>query len=144
MESELGITNDLVCAIEKMYRFDTGKGRRLRMIPQQEVFRIMRKYYLGVHCLPCLSKEPGQRFCCLAHKSYFSALQRLLTWSWASRRAFANATTCAICGELINRFSLKDGLSVDHRVPLARGGLEFDRTNMQPAHFSCNSRKGAK
>lgn len=47
---------------------------------------------------------------------------------------------CGICGEEIAE---GDELHIDHIKPLARGGSnDFD--NLQPAHGSCNRRKGAR
>jgi 5-methylcytosine-specific restriction endonuclease McrA len=34
--------------------------------------------------------------------------------------------------------------SVDHVVPLDRGGAELDLDNGRPAHYGCNSAKGNK
>lgn len=51
---------------------------------------------------------------------------------------------CGICGMQIDRsltYPHPYALSVDHIVPLARGGTD-DNENLQPAHLICNSRKG--
>jgi hypothetical protein len=54
--------------------------------------------------------------------------------------ALYRTTVCYLCGEDINP---GDSTSLDHIVPLARGGPHiFD--NLALTHFSCNSRKGAK
>jgi 5-methylcytosine-specific restriction endonuclease McrA len=46
---------------------------------------------------------------------------------------------CAICGEFVQY----DDLSIDHMVPISRGGRD-DKKNLQVAHRRCNSRKGAR
>lgn len=46
---------------------------------------------------------------------------------------------CGICQEPVS----PDNFNVDHIIPLARGG-EHSYANTQPAHPSCNFRKGAK
>lgn len=46
---------------------------------------------------------------------------------------------CALCGEPVN---LAD-VSVDHIVPLSRGG-EHSHANTQATHLVCNVRKGAR
>lgn len=47
-----------------------------------------------------------------------------------------------ICGICLNSVSLEE-FTIDHIVPLSKGGSHVFE-NMQPAHLSCNSRKGAK
>jgi len=54
---------------------------------------------------------------------------------------------CGICGEHVD-ITLRRGddpvrcASVDHIIPLARGGTD-DPTNLQLAHLGCNQRKAA-
>jgi 5-methylcytosine-specific restriction endonuclease McrA len=53
---------------------------------------------------------------------------------------------CALCGDPINRdLKWPDQMSksVDHIIPLARGGLH-ELSNLQWAHVGCNRRKGDK
>lgn len=58
---------------------------------------------------------------------------------------FASQTTCAICGKPVN-FSLRYPnpmcATVDHIIPIAKGGHPSDLDNMQLAHFRCNLLKG--
>ena len=52
---------------------------------------------------------------------------------------------CGICGKKINKrlkYPNPMSVSLDHIIPLALGGTH-ERRNVQPAHLSCNSRKGA-
>lgn len=76
-----------------------------------------------------------------------------------SGRAWVNATTpyrlacaqadapCALCGDPID-YTLKGNqpaaFTVDHKHPLWAGGHPTNPTNWQPAHRSCNSRRGAQ
>ncbi len=46
---------------------------------------------------------------------------------------------CGICGEDVDPFAYE----VDHIVPIARGG-DHSYANTQPAHGTCNRRKGAR
>lgn len=63
------------------------------------------------------------------------------------RQAWASAgLPCALCGEPINyalRHPHKRSLTVDHRHPIWAGGNPLDPTNWRPAHFACNSSRGA-
>ena len=58
---------------------------------------------------------------------------------------FATQEYCALCGKPVD-FSLKfpDPMSptVDHIVPIAKGGHPSALENLQLAHLSCNRRKG--
>jgi 5-methylcytosine-specific restriction endonuclease McrA len=53
--------------------------------------------------------------------------------------------TCWICGQLIDLsldYNHKSALTLDHVIPLARGGTD-DLDNLRPAHRACNSKRGA-
>lgn len=64
-----------------------------------------------------------------------------------TRRAWAmSQRPCALCGDAIDyrlRYPDKLALTVDHITPLWAGGAAYDPTNWQPAHQTCNSRRGA-
>jgi 5-methylcytosine-specific restriction endonuclease McrA len=54
---------------------------------------------------------------------------------------------CHLCGGMINMgLHHNDPMAwtIDHRVPLAKGGAPEDLNNAAPAHRRCNSMKGAK
>lgn len=54
--------------------------------------------------------------------------------------------TCQLCGELCDRDAQvpdRRAPTVDHVIPLARGGLH-SYANVQTAHLSCNASKGAR
>lgn len=58
----------------------------------------------------------------------------------------AHGTRCWICRERIDmaaKAPAPSSFSVDHVVPLALGGWH-DLTNLRPAHFRCNSLRGAE
>jgi 5-methylcytosine-specific restriction endonuclease McrA len=53
---------------------------------------------------------------------------------------------CALCGDAVPMDAKVPGLlapTIDHIVPVSRGG-DDTRANVQLAHFSCNSAKGAR
>ncbi|MGW9437948.1 HNH endonuclease [Streptomyces sp. NPDC055607] len=57
----------------------------------------------------------------------------------------AKGLPCWICGHEINpRLDSRHRLSftLDHLVPLSRGGNLLDPANARPAHRACNSSKG--
>lgn len=54
---------------------------------------------------------------------------------------------CAICGQPIDktlRFPHPMSATVDHIIPIAKGGHPSDPSNLQPAHLICNQRKATK
>ena len=56
-------------------------------------------------------------------------------------RTYGNS--CAVCSETIDltlQRTSKMGLTVDHWIPLSKGGLD-DMSNLRPAHWICNRRK---
>lgn len=62
-------------------------------------------------------------------------------WRQLRARILAASTVCHICGQ-------PGADAVDHRVPISRGGAQYDPANLAPAHHDvpphCNRRKGAK
>ncbi|MBN9607842.1 MAG: hypothetical protein BGO26_10235 [Actinobacteria bacterium 69-20] len=68
-------------------------------------------------------------------------------WRSLARQVCTPGSLCAKCYEPIV-FGLRPshplGPSVDHVIPLERGGDPFDLANLVPMHFGCNSSKGAK
>lgn len=66
---------------------------------------------------------------------------RLTTWLRSQR------LPCWLCGhnigyELDARHPLS--FTLDHEVPLSKGGSLLDRANARPAHRRCNSSRGAR
>lgn len=61
------------------------------------------------------------------------------------RVLFSKGFNCGICGGLISLDSPRAdplGLVFDHIVPVSKGGVH-SYSNIQPAHYSCNSQKAA-
>ena len=59
----------------------------------------------------------------------------------------AEGTVCALCGMPIDkkkRFPDPMSATVDHIVPVAKGGHPSDLQNLQIAHLICNQVKGSK
>ena len=60
------------------------------------------------------------------------------------KKIYATQTICGICGKPVD-FSLKfpDPMSptIDHIIPVAKGGHPSDIDNLQLAHFYCNRQK---
>ncbi len=61
------------------------------------------------------------------------------------KRIFSSLNVCALCGKPVD-FSLKwpDPMSatIDHIIPVSKGGSPDAIENMQLAHLSCNRVKG--
>ena len=71
-------------------------------------------------------------------------------WRQIQARVYADEDACGLCGKPVDKTLPRKGLdgrddprskSVDHIIPVARGGAEYDRANCQLAHLGCNFRK---
>lgn len=59
----------------------------------------------------------------------------------------ATETVCAICGKPIDlslKFPHPLSSSIDHVIPVSKGGHPSDIANLQHAHLQCNRLKAAK
>ena len=69
------------------------------------------------------------------------------TFDKNKKRIYATQTVCALCGRPVD-FSLKfpDPMSptIDHIIPIAKGGHPSDIENLQLAHLACNRKKADK
>ena len=69
------------------------------------------------------------------------------TYRKARKKIFAMQSVCAICGRPVN-FDLKFpdpwSATVDHIIPISKGGNPADIANMQLAHLQCNRIKSSK
>ena len=78
-----------------------------------------------------LDKEPGHR----------------AQYEKNKKRVFATQSICAICGKPVY-FSLKYphplSATIDHIIPISKGGHPSDINNLQLAHRSCNRQKSDK
>jgi len=61
-----------------------------------------------------------------------SITYRSAAWKRAAAQVLAEETICHLCGH---------PPSVDHVVPLSKGGDMLARENLRAAHFGCNSSK---
>ena len=73
-----------------------------------------------------------------------SITYRSAAWKRAAAVVLAEETICHLCGHPIDfdapartRYSP----SVDHVIPLSKGGDMLARENLRAAHFGCNSSK---
>lgn len=69
------------------------------------------------------------------------------TYEEAKKIIFATETVCYLCGKPVD-FSLKPphplSASIDHVVPIDKGGSPDDIDNLRLAHRCCNRQKGIK
>ena len=69
------------------------------------------------------------------------------TYQKARKKIFATQSVCAICGRPVNfdlRFPDPWSATVDHIIPVSKGGNPADIANMQLAHLQCNRMKASK
>lgn len=63
------------------------------------------------------------------------------------KRIFATQNTCGICGHPVD-FSLKPphpmAPTLDHIIPVSKGGHPSDIDNLQLSHWTCNRQKSDK
>lgn len=63
------------------------------------------------------------------------------------KRIFATQNTCGICGHPVD-FSLKPphpmAPTIDHIIPVSKGGHPSDIDNLQLSHWTCNRQKSDK
>ena len=65
-------------------------------------------------------------------------------WRHLQARIKATQDTCHLCGQPINKtlHHLDDwAYEIDHIIPLAQGGPEYDINNLAAAHRKCNRQK---
>ena len=65
----------------------------------------------------------------------------------AKKKIFATQTVCGICGKPVNKllkFPHPLSKTVDHIIPVSKGGHPSDISNLQLAHWTCNRQKSDK
>ena len=65
----------------------------------------------------------------------------------AKKKIFATQTVCGICGKPVNKllkFPHPLSKTVDHIIPVSKGGHPSDLSNLQLAHRCCNRQKSDK
>lgn len=63
------------------------------------------------------------------------------------KKIMATQSICGICGRPVDkslRYPHPMSATVDHIIPVDRGGHPSDRDNLQLAHFACNRAKSDK
>ena len=63
------------------------------------------------------------------------------------KKIYATQTICGICGKPVDmtlKFPHPLSKSVDHIIPVSKGGHPSDISNMQLAHLCCNNEKSSK
>ena len=63
------------------------------------------------------------------------------------KKILATQSVCAICGQPVNkniRFPDPMSPTIDHIIPIDKGGHPSDISNLQLAHLCCNNRKSDK
>lgn len=56
-------------------------------------------------------------------------------WQQVRRKVLDACDVCWLCGH-------RGADSVDHVIPISKGGAHLDPANLRPAHVSCNSKRG--
>ena len=63
------------------------------------------------------------------------------------KKVLANGEICAICGQRVDKklkYPHPMSATVDHVIPVSKGGHPSDISNLQLAHFYCNRQKSDK
>jgi 5-methylcytosine-specific restriction endonuclease McrA len=139
--------NAICKQIEIAYRNQSNRGNvRLRTIRAEEVRATILRYQIGLQCTECLRPRISARYCCTEHRAYYQLITDHFYFPQkpieeTDDRHHSNSVMakkgiiCPTCGSKIR------DLSIDHIVPITKGGLEFDRENLQWMCLSCNIRK---
>lgn len=145
--------NKMVREIETAYRIEYDLwNKRLRSIQPAKVREIMLKNKIGYQCQKCLTKSRSGHYCSQDHSFYYKQLTNCFygqsppfmyetfdhhginTEDYNHEK---NTTHCPSCGKKSHYLEM----SIDHILPIANGGLEFDRENLQYMCLSCNCKK---
>ena len=141
--------NAIVKDVETKYRDKKNKwNKRIVQINPSAVREIMLENKIGLQCEKCLTKEDAQRYCSKEHSKYYI---KITNSTYGTIYPFELDTfpkgkygyikrkivKCPNC-EIHRAWS---EMSIDHIIPIANGGLEFDRENLQFMCLECNIRK---
>src|ERR1700733_1592949 len=137
--------NAICKQIEIAYRNQSNRWNvRLRTIRAETVRAVMLKNQLGIQCAECLKSRISARYCRAEHRAYYQQITNHFYFPQkpiedTGHRNHGSSTkrgkVCPHCKKEIEE------LSIDHIVPITKGGLEFDRENLQWMCLSCNIRK---
>jgi len=95
-------------------------------------------------CLNCgkiITKPRQRKYCGLdCANDFFSKHDHV---ALRSKLLYENDYTCQKCGKKVDWDKLYDSSSfiLDHIIPIALGGEEFDRDNLQILCYDCNKKK---
>jgi 5-methylcytosine-specific restriction endonuclease McrA len=144
--------NEICKQVELLYRKENNRHNvRLRQINPSVIRRILLKYEIGgVQCPYCLTKRDRQRYCCSEHSRYyisitdrFYGVSRPLDYEKLRRTRWGSEESKVICPSCNVKLWYRE-MSVDHIVPITKGGLEFDRENLRWMCLTCNIKKSNK
>jgi len=126
--------NDIVKAIELAFRQNHScHSCRIRQINPSEIREIMLRNKIGLQCEKCLTKKYSGKYCSKEHSEYYTKISFMF---YGSNKPFGEIPKeCPLCNKQIQNES------IDHIKPIANGGLEFDRGNLQYACLKCNIQK---
>lgn len=138
---EIRELNELCKQIEIAFRGDRGLCNvRLDHMTAEEVFVTMLEHRLGMLCPKCIERKMrggvyhnAGKYCSGEHSSYYGRIMRQF---YDCPEPLSGALlSCPRCYKPIHDFSK------DHILPVSRGGLEFDRENLQWMCLTCNIKK---
>jgi len=133
--------NELCKQIEIAFRDDRDQRNvRLGSITAQEVFVTMLKHGLGITCSKCAQRKMrggvyrnAGKYCSNEHSIYYRKI--MLQFYGCPQPMSGSLSPCPSCYRPIHDFSK------DHILPVSKGGLEFDRENIQWMCLACNIKK---
>lgn len=121
---------------------------RLREIRPCEIRKIMREHTLGMQCIKCLNKLDSNRYCCKEHADYYRAITNCFYGTnyphdidTAPRDPEGYITIYKVVCKACGKEAEWGIMSIDHIHPITKGGLEFDRDNLQWMCLVCNIKK---
>ena len=122
--------NGIVIQIEYALRKTNGKWCywRFNSIKAETVRQIILENRIGLVCEKCLKPRRVGRYCCKEHRQYYNQIVQAFYFKPKP---------------IEERFGCEHNSmeTIDHILPIANGGLEFDRTNLQYMCLLCNLRK---
>ena len=122
--------NRIVIQIETSLRKTKGKWsyRRFGSIKAEVIRQIILEERIGSVCEKCLKPRREGKYCCKEHRQHYNQIVQAFYFKPKPTE---------------ERFGCEHNSmeSIDHILPIANGGLEFDRTNLQYMCLLCNLRK---
>ena len=133
--------NELCKQVEIAFRDDKDRHNvRLGSITAKDVFETMVGHGLGIICPRCIERKMrggiyrnAGKYCSYEHSTYYRRI--MLQFYGCPQPLSGSLSACPSCFRPIHDFSK------DHIVPVTKGGLEFDRENIQWMCLTCNIKK---